>query len=60
MLLESETLTLLQGLTLRLGGFIVGCLAGLSGIGGGLLLVPMMVGLGSTPRDNSLIREILE
>ena len=49
MLLEIETLTLLQGLTLGLGGFIVGCLAGLSGIGGGLLLVPMMVGLGSTP-----------
>ncbi len=49
MLLEIETLTILQGLTLGLGGFIVGCLAGLSGIGGGLLLVPMMVGLGLTP-----------
>ncbi len=49
MLLEVEALTILQGLTLGLGGFIVGCLAGLSGIGGGLLLVPMMVGLGSTP-----------
>ena len=39
----------LQGLTLGLGGFIAGCLAGLSGIGGGLLLVPLMVGVGFTP-----------
>ncbi len=39
----------MQGLTLGLGGLIAGCLAGLSGMGGGLLLVPMMVGLGLTP-----------
>lgn len=39
----------LQGLLLGFGGFIAGCLAGLSGIGGGLLLVPLMVGVGITP-----------
>lgn len=49
MLLDLETLTLSVSLLLGLGGFIVGCLAGISGIGGGLLLVPMMVGLGMTP-----------
>lgn len=49
MLLEIETLTLPVSLLLGLGGFIVGCLAGISGIGGGLLLVPMMVSLGMTP-----------
>ena len=38
-----------QGLKLGLGGFIAGCLAGLLGIGGGLFLVPLMVGMGFTP-----------
>lgn len=38
-----------QGLTLGLGGLIAGCLAGASGIGGGLILVPLMVGVGLTP-----------
>lgn len=42
-------INILPGLTLGLGGFIAGCLAGLSGIGGGLLLVPVMVGVGLTP-----------
>lgn len=52
-MLTLETMTLpiniLPGLTLGLGGFIAGCLAGLSGIGGGLLLVPVMVGVGLSP-----------
>lgn len=39
----------LQGLTLGIGGLIAGCLAGMSGIGGGLLLVPLMVTMGITP-----------
>lgn len=39
----------LQGLTLGFGGLIAGCLAGLSGIGGGLLMIPLMVGVGLTP-----------
>lgn len=39
----------IQGLTLSLGGLFAGCLAGLSGIGGGLLLVPLMVAMGITP-----------
>lgn len=49
MLLDLATLTLPASLLLGLGGFIAGCLAGISGIGGGLFLVPMMVGLGLTP-----------
>lgn len=48
MLLDLATLTLPASLLLCLEGFIVGCLAGRSGIGGGLFLVPMMVGLGLT------------
>lgn len=49
MLLDLETLTIPAYLLLGLGGFIIGCLAGLSGIGGGLLLVPMMIGVGLSP-----------
>jgi uncharacterized membrane protein YfcA len=44
-----ELIYSLQGLTLSLGGLIAGCLAGVSGIGGGLLLVPLMVSVGLTP-----------
>lgn len=44
-----ELMHSLQGLTLGFGGFIAGCLAGLSGIGGGLLMIPLMVGVGLTP-----------
>ncbi|MCL1470421.1 sulfite exporter TauE/SafE family protein [Argonema antarcticum] len=36
-------------IALGFGGLIAGCLAGLLGIGGGILLVPLMVGLGLTP-----------
>ncbi|WP_052672470.1 sulfite exporter TauE/SafE family protein [Aliterella atlantica] len=48
MLLDLE-LTLQASLLLGCGGFFVGCLAGLSGIGGGLFLVPMMIGVGLSP-----------
>lgn len=52
-MLTLETLTLptsiFHGLTLGLGGFVAGCLAGVSGIGGGLLLVPVMLGMGLPP-----------
>lgn len=37
-----------DSLTLGIGGLIIGCLAGILGIGGGVLLVPMMVALGFT------------
>ncbi|MES1024468.1 sulfite exporter TauE/SafE family protein [Gloeocapsa sp. BRSZ] len=46
-----ELIQLLHGLTLGLFGFFAGCLAGLSGIGGGILFVPLMVGVGITPVD---------
>lgn len=36
-------------IALGLGGLIAGCLAGLLGIGGGILLVPLMVSLGLAP-----------
>ena len=39
----------LQELALGIGGFIAFCLAGMSGIGGGLLLVPLMMSMGFTP-----------
>lgn len=45
----SLNLMSLHGLILGIGGFIAGCLAGLSGIGGGLILVPLMVGVGIAP-----------
>jgi uncharacterized membrane protein YfcA len=45
----SLNLVSLHGLILVVGGFIAGCLAGLSGIGGGLILVPLMVGVGIAP-----------
>lgn len=48
MLLNLE-LTLPASLLLGCGGFFVGCLVGLSGIGGGLLLVPMMICVGLSP-----------
>lgn len=47
--LRSFELMSLQWLILCLGGFLAGCLSGLSGIGGGLLLVPLMVGVGVAP-----------
>lgn len=48
-MLHNLELTLPASLLLGCGGFFVGCLAGLSGIGGGLLLVPMMIGVGLSP-----------
>ena len=45
-------LTFISGwdtVTLGFGGLIIGCLAGLLGIGGGILMVPLMVSLGLPP-----------
>jgi len=38
-----------SGLFLVTGGFVTGCLAGLLGIGGGVILVPLLITLGYTP-----------
>ncbi|HEY9845424.1 MAG TPA: sulfite exporter TauE/SafE family protein [Candidatus Caenarcaniphilales bacterium] len=39
----------LYGLALAIGGFITGVVTGLSGLGGGILLVPLLVSTGTTP-----------
>ena len=41
-----ESLPLFDSVILGIGGLIAGCLAGLLGIGGGILMVPLMVALG--------------